>query len=113
MLNDSVNVHNRKAPRFAEIFKLAAELAERDIQFKLQYGTFGVHKMCMIWYWDRKQLPITVLQGTGTDGFEDGLLEIDGLLHNEVEDRNVGYSVGGLTAENVLKTILKKEAEKC
>ena len=113
MLNDCVTVHNRKPPKYAEIFKLAAELAERDIPFKFECVASGDVKECfLLWYFDRQQRPLGVAQGTGLNGFEDGLLEIDGLLYPEEAEKSEDGTLGWLTAGNVLERILKKEAEK-
>lgn len=112
MLNDCVTVHNKKPPKYAEIFKLAAELAERDIPFKFEYVKCGELKQCYLWYIDGQQLPATVAQGNATYGFEDGLLEITGLLYPEEAEKSEDGSLGWLTAGNVLERILKKEAEK-
>ena len=113
MLNDSVNVNNRKAPKYAEIFKLAAELAERDIPFEFEYFTMFDLKKCYLWYPNAKQDHVTVTQGTDTKGFEDGLLEIKCLLYPEEAEQSEDGTLGWLTARNVLERILKKEAEKC
>ena len=121
MLNNSVNGHNKKAPRYAEIFKLAAELVKRDIPFQLDYITVGDLKKVYIRYkvgnanatfLERYMNAAFVEQGTGTKGFEDGLLQIDGLLYPEEEEKSEDGTLGWLTAGNVLERILKKEAEK-
>lgn len=119
MLNDCVTVHNKKPPKYAEIFKLAAELAERDIPFGFEHVASADLKRCYLWHVFGQQ-PLmgfvprvcTVVQGTGTKGFEDGLLEITGLLYPEEEAHSEDGSLGWLTAGNVLERILKKEAEK-
>lgn len=121
MLNDCVNVHNRNRQRYAEIFKLAEELAERDIPFQLDYITVGDFKKVYLYYqvgnahdtfMERYMNSAFVEQGTDTKGFEDGLLQIDGLLYPEEEAQSEDGTLGWLTAGNVLERILKKEAEK-
>ncbi len=112
MLNDCVNVHNKKAPKYAEIFKLAAELAERDVCFDLKAVALGDLKKVYLFYPDHWIRTALVEQGTGTKGFEDGLLQIDGLLYPEEEEKSEDGTLGWLTAGNVLERILKKEAEK-
>ena len=114
MLNDCVNVHNRKAPKYAEIFKLAAELAERDVNFELKAVALSALKLkkVYLYYPDHYMKVAVVEQGTGTSGFEDGLLEIDGLLYPEEAEKSEDGTIGWLTAGNVLERILKKEAER-
>lgn len=121
MLNDCVNVHNKNRQRYAEIFKLAAELAERDILFQLDHISVGdLQKVYLCYkvgnahatFLERYMNCAFVEQGTGTKGFEDGLLQIDGLLYPEEEAESEDGTLGWLTAENVLERILKKEAEK-
>lgn len=121
MLNDCISTHNKNKPRYAEIFKLAAELAERDIPFQLDYITDGDFKKVYLYYkvgnanatfLERYMNSAFVEQGTETKGFEDGLLQIDGLLYPEEEAQSENGTLGWLTAGNVLERILKNEAEK-
>ena len=111
MLNDCVNIHNKNKPRFAEIFKLAAELAERGVNFQMQAVTLDELRKVYLWYPDRWQKVALVVQGTGTAGADDGLLELDGLL-TEDEAKTHADGLGYLTAGNVLERILKREGEK-
>lgn len=114
MLNDCISVHNRKPQKYAEIFKLAAELAERDVNFELKAVALSALKLkkVYLYYPDHYMKVATVAQGTGTKGNEDGLLEITGLLYREEAEKIGNGTLGWLTAENVLERILKKEAEK-
>ena len=112
MLNDCVNVHNRNRQRYAEIFKLAEELAERDVEFELKVVAMDGLKKCYLYYPDRFRRIALIVQGTGTHGNEDGLLQIDGLMYPEEEEKSEDGTLGWLTAGNVLERILKKEAER-
>lgn len=112
MLNDCVTVHNRKAPKYAEIFKLAAAMAEHGIGFQMQSVAIDELRKVYLWYPDKRQRTALIVQGTGTNGFEDGLLQIDGLLYPEEAAHSEDGTLGWLTAGNVLERILKKEAER-
>lgn len=116
-MNDSVNVNNKKTPKYTEIFKLAAELVERDVWFEFEVVATGDFKRAYLFYpeqYSSSTKPDAVVkQGTGTKGFEDGLLEITGLLYPEEAAQSEDGTLGWLTAGNVLERILKKEAEKC
>ena len=92
--------------KYTEIFKLKSMLEESNIPFEFNIREFGADKLYHICYPNgghgRK---CSVIQGKGSYGGEDNLLEIMGLLTEEEEeyDSVLGY----LTAENVFDRIEK------
>ena len=112
MLNDCVNVHNKNRQRYAEIFKLAAAMAENGIEFQMQSVAVDELRKVYMWYPDKWQRTALIVQGTGTKGAEDGLLELrDGLFYEDEGDYT-DTGLGWLTADNVLERVLQKEAQK-
>ena len=116
MLNDCVNANNKKLTKYSELFKLAAELAERDVSFELKVIVLGDFKKAYLYLPAHYALGADpgdiVVQEIGTDGAGNARLEITTTLYDEVENRNIRYCVGGLNVEEVLERLLKKEAEK-
>ena len=112
MLNDCINIHNKNKPRYAEIFKLAAAMAEHGIEFQVQSVAIDELRKVYLWYPDKWQRTALIVEGTGTKGAEDGLLELrDGLFYEDECDYTE-TGLGWLTADNILERVLKKEAQK-
>lgn len=93
-----------------EILKLKALLDDNEIEYEYQVRDNpikmnGCDKHRQITISQNGEKIISVIQGFGTYGNEENLLEIMGLLTKEEEkiDNVVGY----LTAENVLERIIK------
>jgi len=101
--------------KYTEIFKLKKMLEENNIPFDYEDNSLCKesqhHQICVPCY-NIKLRVISVIQGTGTYGGQDDLLEIMGLMTEEEEDDGV---VGWLSAENVFERIKKylKENEQC
>ena len=92
--------------KYLGIFKLKAMLEESHIPFEFKIRKFGVDKIYQICYpKDGYRRKCSVIQGNGSYGGEDNLVEIMGLLTEEEEayDSVLGY----LTAENVFDRIEK------
>lgn len=97
--------------QFTEILKLKDMLDEHNIPYEYEKkprdalsALFGVGARHHIEVPNRKNLVISIIQGTGTYGAEDDLLEIMGLLTNE--EAKLGQVVGWLAADDVLQRIL-------
>ncbi len=102
--------------KYTEIFKLKKMLEENNISFdyidnSLSRGSQH-HQICVPRF-DLKKRVISVIQGAGTYGGQDDLLEIMGLMTEEEEEND--RVVGWLSAENVFERIKKyiKENEQC
>ena len=103
------NVMDRfNPPKITEIHKLHKMLDEAKIEHEYidRSGNFlGRHEYWQICVYDvQGERVISVIEGHGTYGAEDDLLEIMGLLTEEEKDDSV---VGWLTAENVFERIMK------
>ena len=106
--------------RYTEILKLKTMLDEAKIPYDfeinpLQSPAYGIGRRYHIGVPGKRNQIISVVQGKGTYGAEDDLLEIMGLL---TEDERAKDEVAGwLTAENVFQRIknyydAKEEADK-
>ena len=92
--------------KYTEIFKLKDMLEESNIPFEFKIREFGADKLYQICYpKDGYRRKCSVIQGKGTYGGEENLLEIMGLLTKAEEeyDSVLGY----LTAKNVFDRIEK------
>ena len=92
--------------KYTEIFKLKSMLEESNIPFEFNIREFGLDKLYQICYpKDGYRRKCSVIQGNGTYGGEEDLLEIMGLL-TDVEEENDSV-LGYLTVENVFDRIEK------
>jgi hypothetical protein len=95
--------------KYNEIFKLKKMLEENNIPFEFFDHSLirpcQRYQICVPSSEPIQKRVISVLQGRGTYGGEDDLLEIRGLLTEEEAERDT--IVGWLTAENVFERIKK------
>lgn len=92
--------------KYTEIFKLKSMLEESNIPFEFKIREFGADKLyqiCYPKYGDGRRC--SVIQGKGSYGGEENLLEIMGLLTEEEEEYD--SVLGHLTAKNVFDRIEK------
>lgn len=97
-----------------EIDKLAEMLNKEEIEYDFrildEYRMYGLgdRKQIRIYYKENDDF-FSVIQGYGTYGNEQNLLEIMGLL--TPEEAEVDSVCGFLTAENVFKRVIKAKKE--
>lgn len=104
----------KKKTRYKEIFKLKQMLEKEGIYFEFieRFNDPEIKKICpslehyQICYPSDNHRWISVIEGLGTYGAEQDLLEIQGGLTPE-EEKEVGPSciIGSLTAQNVFERI--------
>ena len=114
LINGHIDPEKRKAKKYTEIFKLKDLLETTHIPFEfadesfdlgdgLAFEKYHIEYPCS--YKENQDRVCSVIQGWGTYGAENNLLEIMGLLTDEEEKDN---SVAGwLTAEDVFNRIKK------
>ena len=98
---------------YKEIFKLKCILEEENIPFRFvdnsmtfkggEYGTFQYYRIYVPSFLRKV---ISVVQGSGSKGGTEDLLEITGLLTEEERIKHDGV-LGGLTSEQVFERIQK------
>lgn len=88
---------------YREIFKLAGMLVEAGIPFNANayFNGFQVAYPCLD---DQHECICSVIEMDNSDGHEQDLLEIWGLLTSE-ESKDGSETVGGLTADEVFRRI--------